>query len=200
MPDLLPTVQSLLLRELEALKREIAAFPDNSGPWMPRAGVTNTSGTLALHCAGNIQHFLGARLGNTGYLRQRELEFSRRDIPRDDLVAELDRAIGAVHSLDGKLLADLPPVFPDSFGGNRCEPTSCWSTSPCTSPITSARWITTVGSRPETRQPSMPWRRRNCLVHHKSVRVATVRSLYGTGRQKPEPCGRNERSHRVAGG
>lgn len=119
MPDLLPTVQSFLLRELEGLKREIIAFPDNSGPWMPRAGVANTAGTLALHCAGNIQHFIGARLGSTGYVRQRELEFSRRDIPRDELVAELDRAIEAVHGLDGKSLADLPPVFPDSFGGKQ---------------------------------------------------------------------------------
>lgn len=119
MPDLVPTVQFLLLRELEALKREIAAFTDNSGPWMPRAGVTNTSGTLALHCAGNIQHFIGARLGSTGYVRQRELEFSRRDIPRDELIAELDRAIASVRTLEGKSLGDLPPVFPDSFGGKQ---------------------------------------------------------------------------------
>lgn len=108
-----------LIRELETMKREILAFPDNSGPWIPRPGITNTSGTLALHCAGNIQHFIGARLGNTSYVRQRELEFSRRDISREDLVAELDRAIEAVRTLDEKTDAQLPPVFPDAFGGKQ---------------------------------------------------------------------------------
>lgn len=117
MPELTSIVRHLLLRELEALKREIAAFPDTSGPWIPRLGISNTSGTLALHCAGNIQHYIGAKLGNTSYVRQRELEFSRRDISRDDLLSELDRAIAAVHTLDGKSLTDLPEIFPDLFGG-----------------------------------------------------------------------------------
>lgn len=116
MTQLTSIVSHMLIRELETLKREIVAFPDDSGPWMPRPGITNTSGTLALHCAGNIQHFIGARLGNTSYVRKRDLEFSRRDIPREELVTELDRAIAAVHALDGKTMEDLPAVFPDPFG------------------------------------------------------------------------------------
>lgn len=107
----------MLLRELAALKREIEAFPTDAGPWESRPGVTNTSGTLALHCAGNIQHFIGARLGNSGYVRQRDLEFSRRDVPRRELLAELDRAIEAVGRLDDVAMSDLPAVFPDPFGG-----------------------------------------------------------------------------------
>jgi uncharacterized damage-inducible protein DinB len=109
----------MILRELEAMKREIAAFADDSGPWALAPGVTNSAGTLALHCAGNLQHFIGARLGQTGYVRQRELEFSRRDVPRAEIIAELDRAIAAVETLRSKSLADLPAVFPDDFGGKR---------------------------------------------------------------------------------
>lgn len=110
-------IASILTRDLEALKREITAFSDDAGPWQSRPGITNTSGTLALHCAGNIQHFIGARLGGTGYTRQRDLEFSRRDVPRAELVAELDRAIAAVKTLAAKADSDLPTVFPDPFGG-----------------------------------------------------------------------------------
>ena len=117
MPQLPAIVSHLLVRELETMKREIASYPDNSGPWMPRAGIANTAGTLALHCAGNIQHFIGARLGHTDYVRQRELEFSRRDIPREEILAELDRAIQAARGLGHQSMDDLPTVFPDSFGG-----------------------------------------------------------------------------------
>lgn len=119
MPQLPAIVRHLLVRDLEAFKREISAFTDDRGPWVSRPGVTNTAGTLALHCAGNLQHFIGARLGGSGYVRQRDLEFSRRDVPRAELLAELDRAIAAVDLLEGKALADFPAVFPDPFGGKQ---------------------------------------------------------------------------------
>jgi hypothetical protein len=118
MPQLTSIVHQLILRELGALKREIAAFPDDKGPWVERPGITNTSGTLALHCAGNIQHFIGARLGGTGYVRQRDLEFSRRDVSRAELLAELDRAIAAVHTL-AATTGNAPTVYPDNFGGKQ---------------------------------------------------------------------------------
>jgi hypothetical protein len=119
MPQITSVVASLMLRELEAFKRQIAGFPDDRGPWETRPGVANTSGTLALHCAGNIQHFIGAKLAGTDYVRQRDLEFSRRDVPRAEIIAELDKAIAAVRRLEEKGDADLPPVFPDPFGGKQ---------------------------------------------------------------------------------
>jgi hypothetical protein len=117
MPQLTSIAQHVILSELESLKREIELFPDDAAMWAERPGVTNTSGTLALHCAGNIQHFIGARLGGSGYVRDRDGEFSRRGATRKEVLAELDKAIAAVHRLDGKALSDLPPVFPDEFGG-----------------------------------------------------------------------------------
>jgi hypothetical protein len=106
-----------MLRELEAFKREISLFPDDQSPWAERPGITNTAATLALHCAGNIQHFIGAKLAGTGYVRERDLEFSRRGVPRSEVLAELDRAIEAARLLGKKSDADLPPVFPEPFGG-----------------------------------------------------------------------------------
>lgn len=117
MPKLTSVVASLMLRELEAFKREISAFTSDDGPWQARPGVANTAGTLALHCAGNIQHFIGAKLAGTSYVRERDLEFSRRDVPRAELVEELDRAMAAVRLLAKKNDAELPAVFPEPFGG-----------------------------------------------------------------------------------
>ena len=117
MPQITSVIAQLMLRELESFKLQIAAFPDEKGPWQPRPGVANTAGTLALHCAGNIQHFIGAKLSGTGYVRQRDVEFSRRDVPRAEITAELDRAIAAVHLLEKQRDSDLPAVFPEPFGG-----------------------------------------------------------------------------------
>jgi hypothetical protein len=117
MPQITSVVAQLMLRELESFRRQIAAFPDEQGPWQARPGIANTAGTLALHCAGNIQHFIGAKLLGTGYVRQRDLEFSRRDVPRNEITAELDRASEAVRLLEKKRDSDLPAVFPEPFGG-----------------------------------------------------------------------------------
>ena len=44
--------------------------------WQTMPGLTNTAGNLALHVAGNLQHYVGTELGNTAYKRDRNLEFS----------------------------------------------------------------------------------------------------------------------------
>jgi hypothetical protein len=117
MPQLTAVVAHLMLRELDTFEREIQAFPDDEAPWAERPGVTNTAATLALHCAGNLQHFIGAKLCATGYVRQRDLEFSRRGVSRREIVTELERAKDAIRGLAAKSDADLPAVFPEPFGG-----------------------------------------------------------------------------------
>jgi len=102
-----------LVRELEGFKRELALFPDDESVWTTLPGVTNSAGTLALHLSGNLQHFIGAVLGGTGYVRNRELEFGQRSGPRENIYAELDAAIAVVRKVlpgmsDEKLDADFP--------------------------------------------------------------------------------------------
>ena len=93
---LVPWVAGLLDRELRGLRRELEAYPDDRLVWQAVPGLPNTAGTLALHIAGNLQHFIGAKWGGTGYRRDREAEFARRDVPRVELVAEVERARAAV--------------------------------------------------------------------------------------------------------
>jgi hypothetical protein len=107
----------LMVRELEGFKREIALFPDDESPWRTLPGVTNSAANLAMHVAGGLQHFVGALLGKTGYVRNRALEFSRRSGDRAEVIAELDRAIVTVQHVMPQLIdADLcgefsPPVI-----------------------------------------------------------------------------------------
>jgi hypothetical protein len=97
-------IATLICRELGAVKRELDAYPDDGAVWKALPGLPNTAGTLALHVAGNLQHFLGSLLGSDGYVRTRDLEFSRRDVPRAELKAGLDAAIRSVE----RTMRDLP--------------------------------------------------------------------------------------------
>jgi uncharacterized damage-inducible protein DinB len=111
-------LKTVITRELRALAREIQAYPDDASVWRTFPGVANSAGTLTLHLAGNIQHYVGARLGGTGYKRDRPAEFARRDVPRKELVQEIERAIAAAEVTlprlsEGELAAD----FPEAVGG-----------------------------------------------------------------------------------
>ena len=94
-------LKTILARDLRAVKREIEAYPDEASVWRVIPGTPNTGGTLALHLAGNLQHFFGSILARDGYVRDRDAEFARRDVPRRELLAGLDAAIASIdHTLD----------------------------------------------------------------------------------------------------
>ncbi|HEU4699123.1 MAG TPA: DinB family protein [Gemmatimonadales bacterium] len=112
-------VRTLLVRELRALRRELEAYPDDASVWRQPPGLANSAGTLALHVAGNLQHFVGAVLGDSGYVRDRDAEFARRDVPRAELMAGLDAAIAAVeHTLPSLSEARLDDPYPVPVAGH----------------------------------------------------------------------------------
>lgn len=117
-PTIPETLRALILRELRATQREIEQYPNDESVWAMPPGVKNSAGNLALHLAGNLQHFVGARIGGIGYVRDREAEFSQRRGTRADLVRELGRALDAVNKGFGRLKEqDLSGVFPDQVAG-----------------------------------------------------------------------------------
>ena len=79
------TLLKLFERDLEALKTEIQAYSAEAALWKVQGTIKNSAGNLALHLAGNLQHFIGAILGNTGYIRNRDYEFSATDVPSQQL-------------------------------------------------------------------------------------------------------------------
>jgi len=110
-------VAAILDRDLRALRRELEAYPDERQLWQQVPGLPNSAGTLALHLAGNLQHYIGARFGGTGYVRDRDAEFARRDVSRADLLAEIERARAAVASGLARVSPDaLERDYPDIIG------------------------------------------------------------------------------------
>ncbi len=97
---MIDSLRRTILRELEALEREIAAYPDDTALWVTLRGAPNCGGTLALHCAGNLRYFIGTVLGGTGYVRDRDAEFARRHLTRAAVIDELQ---AASHDVDSTL-------------------------------------------------------------------------------------------------
>lgn len=71
---------------LQQLHDEIAAYGDESKIWLCPTGINNSAGNLCFHLVGNLQHFFGFALGNTGYVRNREEEFAIQDVPKARLL------------------------------------------------------------------------------------------------------------------
>lgn len=113
MDALASDVSRLILRDIEGFTREIAAFADDETLWQTVPGVPNAAGNLAWHVAGNLQAFIGAVLGQSGYVRNRELEFSRRSGTRAETIEELARAATVVERVLAGLTTDvLDAEFP----------------------------------------------------------------------------------------
>jgi len=111
-------ITNVITRELKALRREIESYPSDSDLWEVRPGITNPGGNLALHLAGNLQYFVGNVLGKNGYVRNRNAEFADRDVPRAELLREIDNAIAAVEmGMRSVNEADLAKPFPEAVGG-----------------------------------------------------------------------------------
>ena len=74
--------------------------------------ISNSAGSLCLHLIGNLNHFIGATLGDSGYVRQRDLEFSLKDIPKSDLIKLINDTIGVVqNTLSNLTEADLQEEY-----------------------------------------------------------------------------------------
>jgi len=97
------SLQSLYTRDLNKLKLEIESYQNEDVIWKIDKNISNSAGNLCLHLVGNLNHFIGAQLGNSGYIRNRELEFSLKDVPRAELIEKIEGTLNIVISTLGKL-------------------------------------------------------------------------------------------------
>ena len=96
-----------MLRELAAFEREVSLFPDDASLFSTVPGIANSAGNLALHVCGSLKHFVGAVLGDTGYVRNRDAEFAAKSGTRADVVSQLRETAGVVSATLERLPADV---------------------------------------------------------------------------------------------
>lgn len=105
-------------RDLNKLKAEIELYADEAALWKMPGDLPNSAGNLCLHLNGNLQHFFGAILGNTSYIRDRDAEFSNTGVSREQMRTDIDVTLDVVKSTLAKLTdADLASTYPiEVFG------------------------------------------------------------------------------------
>ena len=87
------TLSAIFVRDLTKLKEELNLYSFELDLWKTDAMIANSAGNLALHLVGNLNHFVGAVVGKTGYVRQREMEFTLKNVPRKKIIDDIDAVI-----------------------------------------------------------------------------------------------------------
>jgi len=111
----------ILDRDLGRLADQLKSYPDEESVWIVAGTTKNSAGTLALHLVGNLEAFIGAVLGGTDYVRDRDAEFGDRDVPREEMYRRIEACratmvdtLGAMD--DAAILAPYPGESPRGLG------------------------------------------------------------------------------------
>jgi uncharacterized damage-inducible protein DinB len=94
---LLPSLIQLFDRDLAKLEEEIKLYPTEESLWGIAGDIKNSGGNLCLHLCGNLRHFIGNIMGNTGYQRNRDYEFAAKNVAHNILISEVDKTKNDVH-------------------------------------------------------------------------------------------------------
>jgi hypothetical protein len=95
---LVPSLLYLFERDLNKLKQEIENYKKEENLWIIDNNISNSAGNLCLHLIGNLNTYIGAVLGKTGYIRDRELEFSLKNVSRDMLLKAIEETKNMIKS------------------------------------------------------------------------------------------------------
>lgn len=110
---LVETLKLLFNRDLLRLKSEINLYKDESKIWIVEKNIANSAGNLCLHLLGNLNTYIGAAFGKTNYIRNRELEFSLKNISKKELIDQIDSTIAVVEmSLNNITEEELKSEYP----------------------------------------------------------------------------------------
>ena len=110
---ILQTLKTLFNRDLDKLKFEIESYEFEKQIWTIDKNISNSAGNLCLHLIGNLNTYIGAEIGKTGYVRNRPLEFSLKDIPKSELIQKVEDTISVVNNaLNNLTEADLETIYP----------------------------------------------------------------------------------------
>ena len=103
-------------RDLRKLVEEVDLFKNEANLWRTQGTVRNSAGNLVLHLIGGLNHLIGATLANTGYVRDRDQEFIRKGVAREELIAHLEALITMTkQTLNGFTLEDMEAEYPIFF-------------------------------------------------------------------------------------
>ena len=83
---ILQSLESIFSRDLLKLSREIELYKDVNVIWHYEKNISNSAGNHCLHLVGNLNTYIGAEIGKTGYIRNRDAEFSSKGVEQSVLI------------------------------------------------------------------------------------------------------------------
>ncbi|MFH6968795.1 DUF1572 family protein [Flavobacterium sp. FlaQc-28] len=108
-------IKTLYERDLRKLKNEISLYTSENKLWITDKEITNSAGNLCLHLIGNLNHFIGNILGKAEYIRNREEEFSEKNVSKIDLLNSIDETMQIIKDslklMNNKQLEEDYPVL-----------------------------------------------------------------------------------------
>jgi hypothetical protein len=111
-------------RDIRKLIEEISLFRDEEYLWRTQGAVKNSAGNLILHIIGGMNYLIGTMLAQTGYVRDRDQEFIRKNVERKDLVTQLEELILMINKTVNALSQEqMDAEYPIIFDGMK-RPTS----------------------------------------------------------------------------
>lgn len=103
-------------RDLLKLIDEVNSFKHEEHLWNTDGSVKNSCGNLAMHIIGGLNHFIGATLAHSGYVRNRDGEFSRKGVGRAELIRQLEALIPLINQTISALSPEeMEAEFPIYF-------------------------------------------------------------------------------------
>lgn len=104
------TLVQLFERDLNRLKEEISKYNNEKALWFVDGEIANSGGNLCLHLVGNLNHFIGAILGNTNYKRDRDAEFNLLGVSRIELINKVEDTLAMIKEV-------LPTLSQETMDG-----------------------------------------------------------------------------------
>ncbi|HEY7307925.1 MAG TPA: DinB family protein [Gemmataceae bacterium] len=120
--DTTALVRTALIEELEQLRDQVRTLAEPLSErefWTKPLDPGNSVGHLVLHLTGNLNYFVGAQLGGSGYVRDREREFTETQLPsKGDALQKLDDAVTMFRKVVSGLSAEqLAAAHPETRFG-----------------------------------------------------------------------------------
>jgi Protein of unknown function (DUF1572) len=122
MTDLCTTVNSALASYFEKVAAKLHKWVDplsHEQFWRNPFPYGNDIGHIVLHLTGNLNYYIGAQIAKTGYVRNRDREFTEADRPaKAEVLREFDRVISLVAATIRK---QSPEDWPSPYTAERSD-------------------------------------------------------------------------------
>ena len=98
------------------LIEEVNSFKNEENLWNTCGTIKNSSGNIALHIIGGLNYLVGAKLSHTGYVRNRDQEFTVKRVDRKIIIEQLQGLLGLIKNTISKMTQEqMESPFPIFF-------------------------------------------------------------------------------------